>query len=59
MDKLYNENRENNIGIIACTNGGSFTPDTKFGGFTLAVPQRMAIFLMAGTAIQDSPKQRD
>ena len=40
MDKLYNENRENNIGIIACTNGGSFTPDTKFGGFTLAVPQK-------------------
>lgn len=40
MDKLYNENRENNIGIIACTNGGSFTPDTKFGGFTLAEPQK-------------------
>ena len=40
MDKLYNENREGNIGIIACTNGGSFTPDTKFGGFTLAVPQK-------------------
>lgn len=40
MDKLYNENRKNNIGIIACTNGGSFTPDTKFGGFTLAVPQK-------------------
>lgn len=40
MDKLYNENQENNIGIIACTNGGSFTPDTKFGGFTLAVPQK-------------------
>lgn len=40
MDKLYDGNRKNNIGIIACTNGGSFTPDTKFGGFTLAVPQK-------------------
>lgn len=40
MDKLYCDDRKNNIGIIACTNGGSFTPDTKFGGFTLAVPQK-------------------
>ena len=40
MDKLYDNNRENNVGIIACTNGGSFTPDTKFGGFTLAEPQK-------------------
>ena len=40
MDKLYDGNRQNNIGIIACTKGGSFTPDTKFGGFTLAVPQK-------------------
>lgn len=40
MDNLYCDDRMNNIGIIACTNGGSFTPDTKFGGFTLAVPQK-------------------
>lgn len=40
MNKLYDNNRESNVGIIACTNGGSFTPDTKFGGFTLAVPQK-------------------
>ena len=40
MDKLYDGNKQNNIGIIACTKGGSFTPDTKFGGFTLAVPQK-------------------
>lgn len=40
MDKLYCDDRKDNIGIIACTNGGSFTPDTKFGGFTLAVPQK-------------------
>ena len=40
MDKLYDGNRMNNIGIIACTNGGSFTPDTMFTGFTLAVPQK-------------------
>ena len=40
MDKLYDGNKQNNIGIIACTKGGSFTPDTKFGGFTLAEPQK-------------------
>ena len=40
MDRLYDGNRENNIGIIACTNGGSFTPDTEFDGFKLAVPQK-------------------
>ena len=40
MDKLYDGNKQGNIGIIACTNGGSFTPDTKFGGFTLAEPQK-------------------
>ena len=40
MDRLYDENRKNNIGIIACTNGGSFASDTEFNGFTLAVPQK-------------------
>ena len=40
MDKLYNNNRENNIGIIACTNGGSFASEAVFYGFTLAVPQK-------------------
>lgn len=40
MDKLYCDNRKNNIGIIACTNGGSFASDAGFHGFTLAVPQK-------------------
>ena len=40
MNRLYDGNRENNIGIIACTNGGSFASDTEFNGFTLAVPQK-------------------
>ena len=40
MDKLYDNNRENNFGIIACTNGGSFASEAVFGGFTLAVPQK-------------------
>ncbi len=40
MDKLYCDDRKNNIGIIACTNGGSFASDAGFHGFTLAVPQK-------------------
>ena len=40
MNRLYDGNRENYIGIIACTNGGSFASDTEFNGFTLAVPQK-------------------
>ena len=40
MDKLYDNNRENNFGIIACTNGGSFASEAVFRGFTLAVPQK-------------------
>ena len=40
MDSLYDENRMNNKGIIACTNGGSFASGTEFNGFTLAVPQK-------------------
>ena len=40
MDKLYCGNRMNNIGIIACTNGGSFASEAVFNGFTLAVPQK-------------------
>lgn len=38
MDNLFDANRMNNTGIIACTNGGSFEAGTKFGGFTLSVP---------------------
>ena len=40
MDKLYDNNRMNNIGIIACTNGGSFASEAVFNEFTLAVPQK-------------------
>ena len=40
MDMLYDNNRMNNIGIIACTNGGSFASEAGFNGFTLAVPQK-------------------
>jgi hypothetical protein len=40
MDKLYGNDRTNNVGIIACTNGGSFASETVFNGFTLAVPQK-------------------
>ena len=40
MDKLYCDDRMNNIGIIACTNGGSFASEAVFNGFTLAVPQK-------------------
>ena len=40
MDKLYCDNRKDNIGIIACTNGGSFASEAVFNGFTLAVPQK-------------------
>ena len=40
MDKLYDNNRMNNVGIIACTDGGSFASDAVFHGFTLAVPQK-------------------
>ena len=40
MDKLYDNHRNNNIGIIACTNGGSFASEAVFNGFTLAVPQK-------------------
>ena len=38
MDNLFDNNRMNKTGIIACTNGGSFEAGTEFGGFTLAVP---------------------
>ena len=40
MDKLYCDDRKNNIGIIACTNGGSFASEAVFNEFTLAVPQK-------------------
>ncbi|MDO4390365.1 MAG: leucine-rich repeat protein [Clostridia bacterium] len=40
MDKLYDNYRGNNIGIIACTNGGAFASEAEFKGFTLAVPQK-------------------
>ena len=38
MDNLFDSNRMNNTGIIACTNGGSFEAGTEFGGFTLSIP---------------------
>ena len=40
MNKLYDGNRYNNKGIIACTNGGTFSSDTEFSGYKLAVPQK-------------------
>lgn len=38
LNSLYDSNRKNNIGVIACTEGGIFAEDTVFKEFTLPTP---------------------
>lgn len=59
MDKLYGNDRTNNVGIIACTNGGSFASEQCLMDLRLLYRRKTATFLLVGSVIQASPKRRD